>query len=198
MRYRLNMILFGSLIWVATGCCCCYDQCCNYGGYGYTPTAYNYGGGYNTVATTGNTMTQATGNSSYVASNQTNYNATAGAVNNYAPVNGTYTTPNNQTIMPQQQSSTNGNLCPCETSDFSSETIMQDVNGMSMPMEGVVYDASDMYMPMMTAPPTTAAELKTESTKPGELIPVPQPEIGIPTSTDGRPLVPPAPAPLDK
>ncbi|TWU06806.1 hypothetical protein CA54_52050 [Symmachiella macrocystis] len=197
MRYRLNLILFGSLIWVATGCCCCYDQCCNYGGYGYTPTAYNYGGGYNTVATTGNAKTQATGNSSYVASNQSNYNATTGAVNNYAPVNGTYTAANNQTIMPQQQSSTSGNLCPCETSDFSS-TIMQDVNGTPMPMEGMVYDASDMYMPMMTAPPTTAAELKTETTKPGELIPVPQPEIGIPTSTDGRPLVPPAPAPLDK
>jgi hypothetical protein len=199
MRYRLNLILFGGLIWVATGCCCGYDQCCNYGGYGYPATSYNYGGAYNTVATagntTGNSTMQATGSSSYVASNQTNYNATAGAVNNYTPTNGTYTANNNQVTIPQQQNISSGNLCPCDSSNFSGGTYMQDANGTLMPMDGMEYNASSMYMPTMTASPATATETKSETAKPGELIPVPQPKIGIPTNTDGLPLVPPAPAP---
>ena len=195
MRYRLNLILFGGLIWVATGCCCCYDQCCNQSACNYPLPSYGYGGGYNTVATGGYTAAQTTGNSSYVASNQTNYNATAGGMNNYAPAGGTQTAYNNQAAMPQQQNFNSGNPCPCESGEMSGSTYMQDANGMPIPMDGMVYDASTMPMQMMTAPAATETETSSGLPKPGELFPVPQPEIGIPTSTDGRPLVPPAPEP---
>jgi len=82
--------------------------------------------------------------------------------------------------------------------------IMQDANGNPIPMEGMVYDASTFPMTVNTVPDgqkitteksateqQTQAEQTAVPPQPGELVPVP--EIGIPTSSDGRPLVPPAP-----
>lgn len=229
MRSWLNLTLFGSLIWAAAGCCC-YDPCCYYGGYNYPVTSYNYGGGYNTVATGGynaastNTYSTATAQTSaastYVAGNQSKFSNTNTGLTNYAPTNqfaannnyaatGNYHNGNVVAYQPQQTTVTpqfQGNMamsggspcppCPCESTGMTSGGLfMQDANGQMIPMEGMVYDASVMPSPMMTVPESDATEPSHDSAeaKPGQLVPVPQPQIGIPTSTDGRPLVPPAP-----
>lgn len=225
MGHRLNLILIGGLLWAASGCCC-YDQCCNYGGCGYNYSAcnygcnygYNYGAGYNTVSTGGYNTTPTTAqvpayttaqnntSSSFIAGKHSKHKATAGSMNNYAP--NSYVPNNNGMngyamqggmVPPQNYAGTGmeyGSPCPCESSEFPMETYMQDANGMAMPMEGMVYDASNMPMPLMTAPSTIeSTETNSGLPKPGELIPATQPQIGFPTTTDGRPLVPPAPEP---
>ena len=196
MRYRLHLILLGGLMWAATGCCCYDPCCCSYNACNYPLPSYGYGVGYNTVSTgvatsTGvSTTALSTGNSSYIAGNQSKYSATAGGVTNYQPTtspqayypptNGTTTAYNSQGVMMPQQSYVGdmtqyGNLCPCESSDIPMGTYMQDANGMPIPMEGMVYDASNAPMPLTTMPATPEADAKSGSPKPGELISVPTP-----------------------
>jgi len=185
MKFWLNWGLFGSVLWAAAGCCC-YSQCgSGCGGYGYGYGGYGYPSTYNTVPTGGySTMAQ-----SQVQTQSTAANIPSMTQQQSVASGNIASLPNANSMNPTMIPSQSGTPCPCETGGMVGGTYYQDANGMTMPMEGMVYDASVEPTQVITTP---TADPSVYQTPPAALQPVPQPQIGIPVGTDGLPLAPPA------